>query len=54
MRDNDSTVGAVMYSVEQILRDVDLHVKPVDDSDAAKAEADFVKSVLDDMDHTLR
>ena len=52
MRDNDSTVGAVMYSVEQILRDVDLHVKPVDDSDAAKAEADFVKSVLDDMDNT--
>jgi len=53
MRDNDSTVGAVMYSVEQILRDVDLHVTPVDDSDAAKSEADFVKSVLDDMDHTL-
>ena len=53
MRDNDSTVGAIMYSVEQILRDVDLHVNPVDDSDAAKAEADFVKSVLDDMDHTL-
>ena len=53
MRDNDSTVGAVMYSVEQILRDVDLHVTPVDDSDAAKVEADFVKSVLDDMDHTL-
>jgi len=53
MRDNDSTVGAVMYSVEQILRDVDLHVTPVDDSDAAKAEADFVKSVLEDMDHTL-
>jgi len=53
MRDNDATIGAVMYSVEQILRDVDLHVKPVDDSDAAKVEADFVKSVLNDMDHTL-
>ena len=53
MRDNDSTVGAVMYSVEQILRDVDLDVIPVDDSDAAKVEADFVKSVLNDMDHTL-
>ena len=53
MRDNDSTVGAVMYSVEQILRDVELDVKPVDDSDAAKVEADFVKSVLNDMDHTL-
>ena len=53
MRDNDATIGAVMYSVEQILRDVELNVKPVDDTPAAKVEADFVKSVLDDMDHTL-
>jgi hypothetical protein len=53
MRDNDSTVGAVMYAVEQILRDVDLHVKPADDSDAAKVEKEFVEQVLKDMDHTL-
>ena len=53
MRDNDATIGAVMYSVEQILRDVELTVKPVDDTPAAKVEADFVTSVLDDMDHTL-
>lgn len=53
MRDNDATIGAVMYSVEQILRDVDFHVTAVDDSAAAKAEAEFVKSILDDMDHTL-
>ena len=53
MRDNDSTIGAVMYATEQVLRDVKLHVKPANDSDAAKAEAEFVKSVLDDMDHTL-
>jgi len=53
MRDNDSTVGAVMYSVEQILRDVELDVKPANDSAEAQSEADFVKSVLDDMDHTL-
>jgi len=53
MRDNDSTVGAVMYAVEQILRDVDLHVKPANDSDAAKVEKEFVESVLDDMEHTL-
>ena len=53
MRDNDSTIGAVMYSVEQILRDVDLHVKPADESDAAKREAKFVEEVLHDMDHTL-
>lgn len=53
MRDNDSTVGAVMYSVEQILRDVDLHVKPANDTPEAKAEADFIESVFVDMDHSL-
>ena len=53
MRDNDATIGAVLYAVEQILRDVDLKVKPVDDSDAAKAEAAFIESVLEDMEHTL-
>jgi hypothetical protein len=53
MRNNDSTIGAVMYATEQVLRDVKLHVKPANDTPAAKAEAEFVKSVLDDMDHTL-
>ena len=53
MRDNDSTIGAVMYSVEQILRDVTLTVKPANDTEQAKREAEFVKSVLHDMDHTL-
>ena len=53
MRDNDSTVGAVMYSVEQILRDVDLHVHPANESDPAKVEKEFVESVLVDMEHTL-
>ena len=53
MRDNDSTIGAVMYAVEQILRDVELDVKPANDSEESKREAEFVKSVLDDMDHTL-
>jgi len=53
MRENDSTIGAVMYSVEQILRDVDMKVKPADDSEAAKREAEFVESVLGDMEHTL-
>jgi len=53
MRDNDSTIGAVMYAVEQILRDVDLKVKPANDSEAAKREAQFIEEVLHDMDHTL-
>jgi len=53
MRDNDSTIGAVMYATEQVLRDVDLKVCPCDDSEEAKREAEFVESVLCDMDHTL-
>ena len=42
-----------MYATEQVLRDVDLKVMPANDSAEAKEEAEFVKSVLDDMDHTL-
>ena len=53
MRDNDSTIGAVMYATEQVLRDVDLKVMPANDTPEAKREAAFVESVLDDMDHTL-
>jgi hypothetical protein len=53
MRDHDSTIGAVMYATEQVLRDVDLKVYACDDSPEAQREADFVESVLCDMDHTL-
>lgn len=54
MRDNDSTIGAVMYATEQVLRDVKFMVVPSDKEDeAAVKEAKFVESVLEDMDHTL-
>lgn len=53
MRDNDSTIGAVMYAVEQILRDVTLEVKAANDTPAAKVEKEFVESVLNDMEHSL-
>lgn len=53
MRDNDSTIGAVMYATEQVLRDVDIKVMPANDTPAAKREADFVESIFKDMDHTL-
>ena len=53
MRDNDSTIGAVMYATEQVLRDVDIKVMPANDTPEAKKEADFVESVFSDMDHTL-
>lgn len=53
MRDNDSTIGAVMYAVEQILRDVELQVKPANDSASAQVEKEFVESIFDDMEHSL-
>ena len=53
MRDNDSTIGAVMYAVEQMLRDVDIIVEAANDSEAAQKEKEFVEQVLEDMEHTL-
>lgn len=53
MRDNDATIGAALYAVEQMLRDVPIKVTPADDSEQAKEEAQFVESVLEDMDHSL-
>ena len=53
MRDNDSTIGAIMYATEQVLRDVKYKVKPADNTDAAKKEAVFVESILVDMEHSL-
>lgn len=53
MRDSDSTVGAVMYAIEQVLRDIKFKVKPANESEEAKQRATFVEEVLSDMDHTL-
>lgn len=53
MRDNNSVIGAVLYAIEQTLRDVKIKVKPADDSDLAKKEAKFLEEVLSDMDHCL-
>lgn len=53
MRDNDATVGAVMYAIEQTLRDVKIQAQPANDTEEAKREAEFLDQVLSDMDHTL-
>ena len=53
MRDNDATIGAIMYATEQVLRDVPKIVKAADESDEAVGYAEYVTSVLDDMEHTL-
>lgn len=55
MRDNDATVGAILYVIEAYLRRVTWHVKPagkdgVDPTPAAKEEADFLHSNMHDME----
>ena len=53
MRDNNPIIGAIMYAVEQTLRDVRIKVKPANDSEQAKKEVQFLEEVLADMDHSL-
>jgi hypothetical protein len=49
MSSNDATVGAVLYVVEAFLRRVEWKVEPADESEAAEAEAEFLRSCMADM-----
>lgn len=53
MRDNDPIIGGIMHAVETVLKNADWVAKPVDNSSAAVAEAEFVDSLWDDMDGTF-
>lgn len=53
MRDNNAIIGSIMYAVEQTLRDVKIDISPADETEEAKKAADFLSSVLEDMDHSL-
>ena len=46
MRDNDALVGAILYAVEALVRQVKWRV---DVEDAKQADADFLESAMDDM-----
>lgn len=47
MRDNDPVVGAMMFAIEMLARNVDWRVKGED-----KQQVEFVEECLDDMSHT--
>lgn len=53
MRDNDATIGSIMYATEQVLRDVPKVVKPANDSQEAIDYANYLEEVFQDMEHTL-
>ena len=52
MRDNDDTVGAMLFIIDKLLRNVDWKVEPADESPAAEEVSDFVHSCMHDMEHS--
>lgn len=53
MADNDPIIGAALHAMKQTLRNTEIDVVPADDTPAAKREAEFVETVLKDMDHSI-
>lgn len=52
MLDNDAVIGAGRNLTQSAVRQVPWHAQPADNTPAAKMEADFLTSVVEDMDHT--
>jgi hypothetical protein len=51
MAENDATAGAILAAIELLIRPISWNVVAADSSDAAKAEAEFVNTVMRDMEH---
>lgn len=49
MRDNDAVIGAILYAIESLIRQVEWTVRPADDSDAALDAARFLEECVEDM-----
>jgi hypothetical protein len=50
MRDNDAVIGAILYAIESLIRQVEWTVQPGEDSEKGRAYAGFVEECFDDMD----
>lgn len=53
MMDNNSVIGAIMFIVKSLVRQVPWTIKAADDSSEAVAEKEFVEECLKDMSHTF-
>lgn len=49
MRDNDATIGAILYAIETLIRQVEWTVKPAHDDDLSREAARFLEECLVDM-----
>ena len=52
MSDNDATVGAILFAIEMLMRNVDFKVEPAGNTDKDKEAAEFVESCMNDMEET--
>jgi hypothetical protein len=52
MADNDDIIGAVLFAIEMLMRQVEWSVKEGGNADADKRAAEFISSCMDDMDET--
>ena len=52
MADNDATIGAILYAIEMLERNVEFHIEPGGDTAKDKEAAEFVESCMDDMERT--
>ena len=52
MADNDATVGAVLFAIENLMRNADFSVEPGGESAKDKEAAEFIESCMADMEET--
>jgi len=52
MSTNDSIVGALIFAIDKLIREVEWHVEAPDNTPEATEAADFVESCMDDMSHS--
>ena len=52
MSENDDTVGAILFAIQMLMRQVDFKIEPGGPSETDKAAAEFVDSCLHDMANT--
>ena len=50
MRDNDPVIGAMLFAVEMLIRQVEWRVSPAGDSDADDKAKEFLEQNMDDME----
>lgn len=52
MAQNDSIVGALLFAIDKLIREVEWKVSPCDQTPEGQQAAEFLESIMDDMSHS--